>query len=37
MDGAGRAYIEKERRVQIFSGETCGIETIWKTQAQMGG
>jgi len=27
---------EKERCLQNFSGEACGKETTWKTQASMG-
>ena len=33
MGGAYSAYGGEERRIQGFGGETCGKETIWKTQA----
>ena len=37
MGGPCGAYGGEERRVQDFGEETCGKETTWETQAQMGG
>jgi hypothetical protein len=37
MGEACGTYERAESYKQGFGGETCGKETIWKTQTEMGG